>query len=216
MAGTVMSTPGGGRGGVEVTRLKVDPRDPKPLPTRQRMANEISSYLATIGEHVEPKTLLTPTAKDFKQILKTLISRLDRTYPFAMAPTTTGQQKGATGNQWTEEVIPALKVMMYPFPESITKSHLHAIGSQTSWPNMLAMLHWFVTLILVRYFISLFCSRFFVNKRSDNDDRTEKQLSIMRPSYTFQLPTTRRILSLEPMEMLTLGWIMRVNVILNS
>lgn len=138
-----LNTPSSGGVLITAPRPKVDPRDPKGLPIRQRMANDISAFLASVGEHVEAKTLLTPTAKDFRQILKSLIGRLDRTYPFAMNTT-----KGST--QWTEEVVPALKVMMYPFPESITKSHLHAIGSQTSWPNMLAMLHWFVNLIQVR------------------------------------------------------------------
>lgn len=154
MAGAYMNTPSGGGQLITAPRPKVDPRDPKPLPTRQRMASEISAYLATIGEHVESKTLLTPTAKDFKGILKALIARLDRTYPFAMNSTAATAAKGGNNNAWTDEVVPALKVMMYPFPESITKSHLHAIGSQTSWPNMLAMLHWFVTLILVRFSFS--------------------------------------------------------------
>ena len=47
-------------------------------------------------------------------------------------------------------VVPVLQQCMYPFASSISKSHLQSIGSQQSWPNMLAMLHWLVESIQVR------------------------------------------------------------------
>ena len=91
--------------------------------------------------------LLTPTAKDFQNILKFLISKLDPGFRF-----------GGMGKKFEEEVIPALRSILYPFPDSITKSHLQSIGSQQSWPNMLAMLHWIVVLIQVRSSFFGLCS----------------------------------------------------------
>lgn len=142
MIGGQATTPlGGGTLTSNAPRPKADPREVKSLMSRQRSANEISAFLAKIGESVEPKTLLAPTAKDFGKILKALVGQLDRTYPLG----TNAQKK------FEDEVVPALKVMLYPFAESITKSHLQSIGSQQSWPNMLAMLHWLVMIIEVRF-----------------------------------------------------------------
>lgn len=106
------------------------------------MARDISDYLGKCGEHADPKMLTASTAKDFQRMLKFLLGQMDRTFAFFVNP---------TSKKFEDEVIPALKAMLYPFPDSITKSHLQSIGSQTSWPNMLAMLHWLVLILEVSH-----------------------------------------------------------------
>jgi kinetochore protein NDC80 len=49
-----------------------------------------------------------------------------------------------------------LRTAGYPFADSISKSHIQAVGNMHSWPGIVAMLHWFVTSIKVRCFP--FCS----------------------------------------------------------
>lgn len=126
-----------------------DNREVRSIGARQRNAAYIMEYLSSIGQGCEMKTLLTPTAKDFGAIYKTLIGKLEA-YKF-----------GGQGKKFEEEVIPALRAILYPFPDSITKSHLQAIGSQQSWPNMLAMLHWIVVVINVSSYLPISnCNRY--------------------------------------------------------
>lgn len=118
-------------------RRGADPRKPDAA-TRARWATDIVAFLGTnqYTGVADVKMLLQPTitTPQFASIFKFLITRLDHTYEFK-------------GKSLAEEVPPALKMAMYPFADSITKSHLQAIGSSASWANMLAMLHWLVTLI---------------------------------------------------------------------
>jgi kinetochore protein NDC80 len=118
-----------------VARPRVDPRIPD-VKTRPRYAADIVAFLTShqYNGAVDIKMLLTPTTAQFISIFKFLVCQVDPGYEFR-------------GRNIADEVPPALKMAGYPFPESITKSHLQSIGSSNGWPNMLAMLHWFVIVI---------------------------------------------------------------------
>lgn len=139
MGGQQPTTPSGGPSSLPLSRPKQDPRDARSSQTRSQWAAEIVAFLNSRGHSVEIKQLLTPTGAQFQSIFKTLIGALIDNYQF-----------GGQGKKFEDEVIPALRTVLYPFADSITKSHLQAVGSQASWPNMLAMLHWLVTVAQVR------------------------------------------------------------------
>ena len=110
-----------------VARPRVDPRIPD-VKTRPRYAADIVAFLTShqYNGAVDIKMLLTPTTAQFISIFKFLVCQVDPGYEFR-------------GRNIADEVPPALKMAGYPFPESITKSHLQSIGSSNGWPNMLAM-----------------------------------------------------------------------------
>lgn len=151
-----LSTPGGHIGssmGGQLLRALKDPRDPRPRTTRERMADDIIAF-CTLRQHgVSQKELLTPTGPQFEHMFKFLVTLYDPAIKFvgsgAAAGPTAARDKNA-GAKLADEVMQTLRAVQYPFADSITKSHLQAVGSAQSWPNMLAMLHWFVKVIEVR------------------------------------------------------------------
>lgn len=84
--------------------------------------------------------LLTPTGSQFIALFKFIVHQYDPAISFEVK-----------GKGFNDLVVPILRSVGYPFAASITKSHLQAAGSQQSWPNMLAMLHWLVQTIEVRF-----------------------------------------------------------------
>ncbi|GJN91123.1 hypothetical protein Rhopal_004141-T1 [Rhodotorula paludigena] len=151
-----LSTPGGHIGssmGGQLLRALKDPRDPRPRTTRERMADDIIAF-CTLRQHaVSQKELLTPTGPQFEHMFKFLVTLYDPAIKFvgsgAAAGPTAARDKNA-GAKLADEVMQTLRAVQYPFADSITKSHLQAVGSAQSWPNMLAMLHWFVKVIEAR------------------------------------------------------------------
>lgn len=133
------STPSGGAYLQGAPRAMKDPRNSKDPALRRRWAEQIANFLNSnnYNPYTDVKVLAAPTAPQFNAIFKFLILILEPSYKF-------GQNRPAA-----EEVPLALKTVCYPFRDSISKSHLQQIGSQQSWPNMLAMLHWLVELIEV-------------------------------------------------------------------
>lgn len=123
---------------------------------------------------------MTPTGAQFQTIFKFLIGNVDPNYEFR-------------GKKFEDEVGPALKMAQYPFADSITKSHLQAVGSQQSWPNMLAMLHWLVVMVEVRLLAG------FASEAGTKADpptrvrRTAKKRSTTARSSTFPRPWTRSL-----------------------
>lgn len=77
-------------------------------------------------------SLKSPSQKEFTNIFQWLYRRVDPGYRF---------QKGVD-----TEVPPILKQLRYPYAWQITKSQLGAVGSQTSWPVFLGLLHWLMQL----------------------------------------------------------------------
>lgn len=165
-----LSTPGGGGTGTTIGHIGSstthgraaalkDPRDSKPRQQRERMADDILAFCAAHQHAVSQKELLTPTGPQFESMFKFLVAKYDpalRLSPVASssgASAAAGRDKNA-GAKLADEVMQTLRAVQYPFADSITKSHLQAVGSAQSWPNMLAMLHWFVKVIEVRLSLS--------------------------------------------------------------
>lgn len=101
------------------------------------MAQQIGEYLTNNGFEMDMKhsltnkSLVSPTQRDFQTIFQWLYQRLDPLYRFTKVE---------------NEVLPLLKVLRYPYPHTITKSQLSAVGSQNAWPQFLGMLHWMMEL----------------------------------------------------------------------
>ena len=115
-----------------------DPRPLRELAYRTRIGQEILDYLTQNNFELEMKcslrqdSLKSPSQKEFTVIFQWLYKRIDSGYRF---------QKSVD-----IEVPPLLKQMRYPYANSITKSQLGAVGSQTSWPVFLGLLHWMMQL----------------------------------------------------------------------
>ena len=118
-----------------------NPKDPRPLrdPSfRARISQELLTYLTENNFELDMKfslrqdSLKSPSQKEFTNIFQWLYKRLDPGYRFQKAVDT--------------EVPPILKQLRYPYANQITKSQLGAVGSQTSWPVFLGMLHWLMQL----------------------------------------------------------------------
>ncbi|KAJ1840291.1 kinetochore-associated Ndc80 complex subunit ndc80, partial [Coemansia sp. RSA 2703] len=113
-------------------------KDPRPIKDRSfqlNAQNRIMSCLSARGYSgmLTPKTLATPTGKDFENIFRFLYSLLDPRYSFT--------------KKFGDEALSVLRGIRYPFVSNITKSHIHAAGSMSTWPGLLAMLLWMVELI---------------------------------------------------------------------
>lgn len=117
-------------------------RDPRPL----RDKNYISMIQQAIYEYLQShnfvqetkhtltiKSLRTPTQKDFVTIFKWLYNNLDPGYKFTKSI--------------ENEVFLVLKILHYPYLDTINKSQISAVGGQ-NWPVYVAMLHWLMELNL--------------------------------------------------------------------
>jgi kinetochore protein NDC80 len=121
--------------------MATNPKDQRPLrdPSyRARIAQELMDYLTQNNFEMDMKcalrqdSLKSPSQKEFINIFQWLYRRVDPGYRF---------QKGID-----VEVPPILKQLRYPYAWQITKSQLGAVGSQTSWPVFLGLLHWLMQL----------------------------------------------------------------------
>jgi SMC interacting uncharacterized protein involved in chromosome segregation len=83
-----------------------------------------------------PKTLTSPTKKEFELIFKFIYEFIDPGYMYV--------------KKFEEEVPSILRqTLKYPFAETISKSALYAVGSVQSWAYILAMLYWMTELAQV-------------------------------------------------------------------
>lgn len=135
------ATPGGGIGTSTSARPAKDPREARQRPVREAWAREIVTFCLENHFTTDMKQLLQPTGTQFQALFKFLVKTFDPSIDFG---------KGGQGKKFEDEVLSTLRMVQYPFTDSISKSHLQAIGSAQSWPNMLAMLHWLVVTIKVR------------------------------------------------------------------
>ncbi|KAJ2852766.1 kinetochore-associated Ndc80 complex subunit ndc80 [Coemansia brasiliensis] len=120
------------------TRNGTAVKDPRPLRDRSfqsKAQQRIMNYLSTHGYPglLTPKTLATPTVKDFQTIFKFLYAQLDPRYMYV--------------KKFEEEVLIILRGIHYPYVNNISKSHIYSAGSLSTWPGLLAMLLWLVELI---------------------------------------------------------------------
>ncbi|ODQ81064.1 hypothetical protein BABINDRAFT_160479 [Babjeviella inositovora NRRL Y-12698] len=115
-------------------------KDPRPLRDKtflQAMQQEILNFLITnrfeiVMKHpISTKTLRQPTQKDFVLIFQFLYCKIDEGYLFSKSI--------------EHEVFLLLKIVKYPYLDSINKSQISAVGGQ-NWPVFLGMLYWLVKL----------------------------------------------------------------------
>jgi kinetochore protein NDC80 len=111
-------------------------QDPRPLGDKNFLNNCIRTVITYLSAHgfpaaVSPKTLASPTGKDFALIMLFLFQRFDPSLK-------------AFGKV-EDDVTVFLKRLSYPF--QISKSALFAVGSPHSWPAVLAAITWLVELL---------------------------------------------------------------------
>ncbi|SCU83387.1 LAMI_0C03004g1_1 [Lachancea mirantina] len=113
-------------------------RDPRPLRDKTfqlALQQEIYDYLSYCKFDIETnhaislKSLRQPTQKDFIIMFKWLYLRMDPGFRFTKSI--------------ENEVYTILRLVQYPYLETINKSQISAVGG-TSWPKFLGMLHWLV------------------------------------------------------------------------
>ncbi|EFJ48444.1 hypothetical protein VOLCADRAFT_104825 [Volvox carteri f. nagariensis] len=116
-----------------VTKTTGPKQDPRPLSSKDYQNYCIKTLIHYFTTHgfsypVSPKTLASPTGKDFTAIVTFLIQQLD--------PATRVQGK-------VEDEFPVfLKRLNYPY--QVSKSALFAVGAPHSWPAVLGALTWVV------------------------------------------------------------------------
>ncbi|KAF2712442.1 hypothetical protein K504DRAFT_401318 [Pleomassaria siparia CBS 279.74] len=117
--------------------VPTDPRRLKDASTRAQMAQELLDYLTQnnfemeMGHQLSPKSMTSPTQKDFNCMFQWMYRRIDPYYRF---------QKSID-----QEVPILLKQMRYPFEKSIMKSQIAAVGGN-NWYTFLGLLHWMMQL----------------------------------------------------------------------
>lgn len=107
-------------------------KDPRPLSDKhyqQTCIRKLCSFLIerNYPRDVKPKSLQTPSTKEFLYILNFILEQLD---PSMMI----------SGIKMEEEIPYILKLLRYPF--TVSKNHLLSVGSPHSWPIMLGVLMW--------------------------------------------------------------------------
>ncbi|KAK9367546.1 HEC/Ndc80p family-domain-containing protein [Lipomyces kononenkoae] len=131
-------TSGGRGGGFVASSTAVLLKDNRP--TRDRgyqnmIGNSVYEYLINnnfeldMKHSITPKSLKSPTQKDFVMMFQWLYRRLDPGYRFTKSI--------------ENEVIPLMKIAGYPYLDTLSKSQLVAVGGQ-NWGAYLAMLYWLV------------------------------------------------------------------------
>eukprot|EP00873_Tetraselmis_striata_P007768 jgi/Tetstr1/428032/TSEL_001816.t1 len=127
-AGRRSSTYGKGAGGP-----RADPRPLSDKAFQAACARAIVAYLSAHGyDHaVSLKQLLSPTTKDFHNIVLFLFKQVEPSFK----PT----------GKMDEEVPAMFKRLRYPF--TVSKTALVAVGSPHSWPALLAATAWLVELL---------------------------------------------------------------------
>ncbi|OCF41822.1 hypothetical protein I317_04332 [Kwoniella heveanensis CBS 569] len=113
-------------------------RDPRPVRDKafqNSCVKTIGEYLAAVRYpgSMTPKTLVSPTAKEFHDIFRFLVNDVINV----------GM---VWGKKFDDDANTVLKDLRYPSMESFTKTSFTAPGSPQSWPNLLAMLNWLVEL----------------------------------------------------------------------
>ncbi|WVR04399.1 hypothetical protein IAU60_001401 [Kwoniella sp. DSM 27419] len=95
----------------------------------------ISVYLGLVRypSQLTPKTLVSPTAKEFQSIFRFLINDI----------IDVGME---WGKRFEDDAITVLRDLRYPSMDSVTKTAIGAPGSPQAWPGLLAMLNWLVEL----------------------------------------------------------------------
>ncbi|KAK9470035.1 HEC/Ndc80p family-domain-containing protein [Dipodascopsis tothii] len=127
-------------GGFVANSTVIPLKDTRPIRDKayqNMMATAVYEYLFNnnfemdMKHSITPKSLRSPTQKDFVMMFQWLYKRVDPGYKFTKSI--------------DNEVIPLMKTIGYPFLDSVSKSQLVAVGGQ-NWGAYLAMLFWLMEL----------------------------------------------------------------------
>ena len=107
--------------------------DPRPLGDNAYINSCIRQLIFFLSSHgydasLSPKTLASPTAKEFASLALFLFRQADENFKF--------------GSKTEDDVPTIFRQLRYPF--QISKSALYAVGSQHTWPSLLTALTWLV------------------------------------------------------------------------
>lgn len=117
----------------------IDQRPLKDKNYQQLIQQEIYDFLVSnkfeieMNHTITSKTLKQPTQKDFILIFKFLYNKIDPYYEFSKSIEV--------------EIFSLLKILNYPYLDSINRSQISAVGGQ-NWPSFLGILFWLVKLNL--------------------------------------------------------------------
>lgn len=134
--------------------------DPRPIGDRaytKQCVNKLSSYLRAAGfagSGASARALSKPTQRDFEDVSRFLISRLD--------PSWRPERK------FEDEFVDLFKMLHYPF--AISRTALAAVGTSHTWPPLLAALTWLVDLIVQAENIKNMSSSSTSTAENDDDD----------------------------------------------
>eukprot|EP01116_Phalansterium_solitarium_P009020 TRINITY_DN23011_c0_g1_i1.p1 TRINITY_DN23011_c0_g1~~TRINITY_DN23011_c0_g1_i1.p1 ORF type:complete len:634 (-),score=285.00 TRINITY_DN23011_c0_g1_i1:320-2221(-) len=139
-------------------------KDPRPVSDKQYMGQcvrKVILYLTSHGydQEINPKLLISPTAKQFFSILQFLVRFVDPSFTI-------------TKEKFEEEVPNMFKALKYPF--TISPKSLLSVGTPHTWPNLLAALTWLVELISYQEAVEESSNDLMSDKESDaflNDDQ---------------------------------------------
>lgn len=111
--------------------------DPRPLGDKAYInscVRQLISFLSSRGfdSALSPKTLASPTAKEFAALSLFLFRQADENFKF--------------GSKTEDDVPTVFKQLRYPF--QISKSALYAVGSPHTWPSLLTALTWLVQIYI--------------------------------------------------------------------
>ncbi|CAE1247475.1 NDC80 [Acanthosepion pharaonis] len=117
-------------------RGRTELRDSRPLSSRafqQRCVKILYEFLTSHGysSNITPKTLLSPTTKDFLKVFEFIVKHIEYKYKVP--------------DKYEEEIPKYLRLLGYPF--TISRSSMFAVGSPHTWPAVLAALVWLVDLV---------------------------------------------------------------------
>ncbi|XP_061529325.1 kinetochore protein NDC80 homolog [Phycodurus eques] len=107
-------------------------KDARPLHDKayvQQCIRRLHEFLTDQGYNVSPKTLQSPSTKEFVKIFEFIYRQLDPTFEMP--------------NSKVEEEVPALlKSLRYPFV--LSKSSMYSVGAPHTWPQALGALMWLI------------------------------------------------------------------------
>lgn len=121
------------------------PMDPRPVKNKVYMKGCVANlmqFLTANGFSHQITNLLSPTSRDYYEIVGFMYSRIDPEFCFV--------------DKWEQDIPNLFRILRYPF--AINKSSLVAVGSPHTWPVLLASLTWLMELLVVSSIIMLTCS----------------------------------------------------------
>ncbi len=126
-------TPGAGGRTPRGRRMTMNPNPTNDKKWQQGVIRNLMTVLEQYQypAQLTPKQLMSPTTREFQQIIQFLFQIIDEDFEF--------------GPKIDEDIIGMLKILRYPF--QISKTSLAAPGAPTTWHNLLAVLQFLVELI---------------------------------------------------------------------